>query len=129
MKTRLLALAACLCAAPLALAEEAAALKGNWQGRVQMPDGFMVEVLMRAENGAGTWTATPHSPLRVPNPCFSRALPIALSEIAPGNFKIEIQAARAVPGCANGRATVRLVDGRLLEGKFADGRPLKLERR
>jgi hypothetical protein len=129
MNIRMLVLVAWLSGSTPVWAQDTAALTGGWWGHVQMPGGLMVEVLMRADGTQGTWTASPRTPLRVPNPCLSRPLPIDLSVVAPDVFKIEIQASKAIPGCRDGQATVKLVDGRVLEGKFADGRPLKLERR
>ena len=129
MNIRMLALAACLCGSTPVLAQDVAALSGGWWGHVQLPGGMRVEVTMRAEGAKGTWTAMPLTGLREPNPCLSRPLPMELSTVAPEVFKIEIQAAKAIQGCRDGQATVKLIDGRVLEGKFADGRPLKLERR
>lgn len=129
MKIRMFALAACLCGAAPLLAQDTTALAGSWQGEVQMPGGMIVEVMMRVEAAAVTWTASPRTRPRMPSPCLSRPLPTTLSEVAPGAFSIEIQASKVVPGCKDSQARVHLVDGRLLEGKFGDGRPLKLERR
>jgi hypothetical protein len=48
---------------------------------------------------------------------------------AEGSITIHIQASKAVQGCNDGRATVKRIDDRHLEGAFPDGRPLKLQRR
>lgn len=91
---------------------------------------MVAEVQMRVEGAAGgTWTVSPlGGRLAKPNPCFGRPLPLAITE-AEGAFKLHIQAAQAVKGCSDGRATLKRTDERHLEGSFADGRPLKLARR
>jgi hypothetical protein len=129
MNIRMFALVACLCGVAPGLAQDTAALAGAWQGEHQMPGGLFVEVLMRVDGAQGTWMATPRTPLRAPNPCLSRPLPITLSDAGTGTYKIDIHASKAIQGCRDGQATVKLVDGRVLDGKFGDGRPLKLERR
>lgn len=129
MNIRVLPLVACLCGALPTPAQDFTALAGNWQGHAALPGGLRVEVMVRVEGAQGTWTAMPLMGLREPNPCLARPLPMALTDLAAEGFRIEIQASKAIPGCRDGLATVKLVDGRVLEGKFADGRPLKLERR
>ncbi len=129
MNIRSFVIVASLCAAAPLLAQDTAALAGNWQGHTAMVGGLRVEVVMRLEGAKGTWTATPLMGLREPNPCLSRPLPVELTDLAAQGYRIEIQASKAVKGCRDGQATVKLVDGRVLEGQFADGRPLKLERR
>lgn len=128
MKAGKLAFALLWSMAGAAGAQEPASLNGTWYGAINLPGGAPAEVQMRVEGAGGTWTVSIKS-ARVDhtNPCLGRPLPMALTETG-GVIRIHIQASQALKGCQDGRATVNR-SGDRLEGTFADGRPLKLQRR
>lgn len=130
MKIRMLTVATAMVLVSQVFAQDGAPLSGSWYGEIQLPGGLTAEVQMRVQGPAGgTWTVTPRADRPgMPNPCLRRPLPLAITE-AEGAIKLHIQAAREVKGCNDGRATLKRIDERHLEGNFADGRPLKLARR
>lgn len=131
MKTRTLTLALLGSVAAIAGAQDSAVPNGTWHGEIILPAGNPAEVLMHVESGGGTWIATPRGAMsqnQRGNPCFGRPLPIAIATTN-GAVQIHIQASKAVQGCTDSRATVRLIDDRHLEGAFVDKTPLKLQRR
>ncbi len=129
MKTGKLVLALLFSIAGVAGAQELASLNGMWHGETMLPGGAPAQVQMRVEGGGGTWTVSLQGG-RVDhtNRCLGRPLPIALTE-TDGLIRIHIQASRVMKDCQDGRVAVRRTDDRHLEGTFADGRPLKLQRR
>lgn len=126
---------ACLIGAALAAMSLAAAgqdessLAGTWFGIAKLPGGQQeAEVRMEVEGASGTFKMTPRVRLSSENQCYGKPLPIGVKVTGPGAYRIHIQASQAIPGCKDGMATLALTDPQHLDGKFGDGRPLKLKK-
>lgn len=118
-----------LCAPSLAHAQQAGGLDGAWSGYFSAPNGAKVKADLTVRGTQGTWRAfVPQTQLRV-NPCTERPHTVAITETAPGRFKLVIQASKTLDGCQDAHATVALAGPNVLEGKFGDGRELSLKRK
>ena len=131
MRTTLTATLYCLalCSPAIVQAQQVAGLEGAWAGYFSAPNGAKVKAEFTVRGSVGTWRAfVPQTQLRV-NPCTERPHTVAITEAAPGKFKLVIQASKTLDGCQDAHATVVLVEPNVLEGKFGDGRELSLKRK
>lgn len=112
-----------------AFAQSAGGIEGAWAGYFSAPNGVKVKAELTVRGTEGTWRAfVPQTQLRV-NPCTERPHAVAITEMAPGKFKLVIQASKTLDGCQDAHATVSLTEPSVLEGKFGDGRELSLKRK
>lgn len=119
----------CLVLPLSALAQTAGGIEGTWAGYFSAPNGAKVKAELTVRGSEGTWRSfVPQTQLRV-NPCTERPHAVAITEAAPGKFKLVIQASKTLDGCQDAHATMALVEPNVLEGKFGDGRELSLKRK
>lgn len=129
MPRSLAVFSAALVACSLALAQAGHALDGTWQGQYVTQAGTVAKAELTIQGATGTWRAfIPQSEGRV-NPCFARTHPLELTELPGGTFKLAVRSSRTISGCQDFYANLTRVDPTHLEGKFGDGRELKLERK
>lgn len=129
MRQTLTAALLCLASCAPALAQQAGGIEGAWSGYFSAPNGVKVKAEFSVRGAQGTWRAfVPQTQQRV-NPCTERPHAVAITEVAPGRFKLVIQASKTLDGCQDVHAHVALVEANVLEGKFADGRELSLKRK
>ena len=128
MRASMAVVAVCLGLIGAVRAQGVDALSGVWHG--QLPaGGVMTLVRVKLEGGgSGTWQQTPRGKPLQPNACLGKEHPLAVTETGPGTFRFHVQASKTLSGCQDGQMMLTLVEGKRLEGRFADGRTLVLER-
>ncbi len=113
-----------------AIAQDGAALDGSWaaQWRPQV-GGPVANAEMTLQGSVGTWRAVfAHGEGRA-NPCLERAHPASVRAIAPGRFRLTIEASKTMSGCRDSMATLELADATHLVGTWGNGQELKLTRK
>jgi hypothetical protein len=117
--------AACLAAGG---ASSQSPLDGSWRVAFETEGNEAREGIVELKGGAGTWTTYGRSVRDRKDVCVGRPLPLSVTGDANSTLSLQVDAASAVPGCRDRKATLKRVDDRTLEGAFDNGRPLKLVR-
>lgn len=123
---RLLFVAAACVAAGTAWSQSP--LDGSWRVTFETEGNEAREGSVELKGGAGTWTTYGRSVRDRKDVCVGRPLPLSVTGDAATALNLQVDAASAVPGCRDRKATLKRVDDKTLEGAFDNGRPLKLVR-
>jgi len=103
-------------------------LDGNWRVTFSTEGSEGREAVVELKGGTGTWTTYARGDRDRKDICVGRPFPLSLTGDAAAGLNLQLDAAKAVPGCRDRKATLKLVDDKTLEGSFDNGRPLKLVR-
>ena len=118
-----------VCVAWSALAQEANGLDGRWAGSVVTPAGGTMSIELVVNGETGTWQNFPHGIQAREFPCLTPKHAITVRQRTATELIFSIDASASLRGCQDGRAFVRLIDDKHLEGQMGDGRALKLSRK
>ena len=119
-----------LLAAAQAAAQDGTALDGSWTAQWRSQTGGPVaNAEMTLQGSVGTWRAAFASGEARANPCLERAHPASVKVIAPGRFRLTIEASKTMQGCRDSVATLELADAAHLVGAWGNGQELKLKRK
>ena len=119
-----------LAAAALVVAQDGTALDGSWTAQWRPQTGGPVaNAEMTLQGSVGTWRAAFASGEGRANPCLERAHPVSVKAIAPGRFRLTIEASKTMQGCRASAATLELTDAAHLSGAWGNGQELKLTRK
>lgn len=128
-KFGLLAIGGAMCSA-MVLAQEPKGFDGRWGGSFVAPGGGMTLVVELIVNGAsGTWQIFPNGIQAREFPCLLPRHAVTVRHRSATELRFTIDASQTLRGCQDGRAALWLVDDQHLEGRFGDGRELKLTRK
>lgn len=100
---------------------------GTWRGSLVNPAGMRFEVQLVLSGTSGTWQVFTNMAPRE-NPCMGRRHTVTVGERSADLIRIRIDGSKTMLGCQDIRAAFKLIDGKYLEGHFANGQPLKLVR-
>lgn len=124
----LLALGGAVCSAAV-LAQEPGGFDGRWSGSFVTPGGGTLVVELVLDGASGTWQIFPNGIQAREFPCLVPRHAVTVRQRSATELRFSIDASKTLRGCQDGRAALRLVDDRHLEGQFGDGRELKLRRK
>mgnify|MGYP006193241767 FL=1 len=100
-------------------------LDGSWRVTFATEGSEGREALVELKGGTGTWTTYPRGDRDRRDACVGRPFPIAMAGDATTGLSLQLDA-KAIPGCRDRKATLKVVDDKTLEGNFDNGRALRL---
>lgn len=104
-------------------------LDGNWRVTFATEGAEGREAAVELKGGAGSWTTYARSDKDKRDVCVGRPLPVTITgDPGAGRLELNLDAASAIAGCRNRKATLQRSDDRTLEGMFDNGRSIRLVR-
>lgn len=105
---------------------QSASLEGIWAGTMTI-ETRAYEVMADFSRATGSWR------LGIPNnrnPCSGRDMPISVTSVSESEFKVAVEASKALQSCTEYVVNLRLTDPKTLEGEVeGKGHPVKLVRK
>jgi hypothetical protein len=111
-----------------AVAQEPGALNGKWSATFVGLGGGDREAELVVSDAGGTWRDFSKGHQAKNNKCFGHEFPVAIQSRSATEMTFEVNASSVLEGCTDMVATVKVVDGKTLEGNFRNGIALKLTR-
>ena len=102
------------------------AYQGKWTGSATNSTGAQVQVALEIKQTAGKLRLSQSSGYVTRDECLDRDIPVAITSQTDSEMIIAIQGEKALRGCIDETATLKLVDPKTLQATLKDGRSMKL---
>jgi hypothetical protein len=112
----------------LALAQNTSAYDGKWSATFTDPTGRDNAAEVTISDTAGTWRDLDRRNERKVDKCNGKEFPIDVKARSAAKIVFRVAASTVLRECRDRHVTLRPVDGKTLEGTFADGRSIRLVR-
>lgn len=111
-----------------ALAQDASAYDGKWAATFVNPAGRENAAEVTISDAGGTWRDIDRRNERKVDKCNGKEFPIDVKARSAAKIVFRVAASTVLRECRDRHVTLRPVDGKSLEGTFADGRSIRLTR-
>lgn len=104
-------------------------LDGTWEVEFSTRDTEIRQAEVRIAGATGTWTTAAQAGKERKDPCVGRPFPLAVVEGGPGRIVLQVSFEKEMRGCKDRTVTGELKDGKTIEGKLENGKPLRMVRK
>lgn len=108
---------------------QATDFQGKWTSQLISKSGKDQVIELVLNESDGTWLMVPQTGKSgKSDPCVGKEFPVAVVSQSSPDIVLEINGSKVIAGCINQGASLKLMDGKTLEGSLKDGRALKFVR-
>lgn len=113
----------------VAWAQDSTPYDGKWRATYKTQSGGSATAELALQGSKGTWKYVSNRKHQANTyACLDQEFPVVVQSSSPSELKFAIDASKVIRGCKDRHVTVKLLDGKNLEGQFGDGAALTLTR-
>ncbi|WP_077035709.1 hypothetical protein [Pelomonas sp. KK5] len=108
------------------MAHAQSGFQGKWVGTAAKATGEPVQIQLVIAKAGGTLRLEQAQGYVTRDQCLDRDIPVTVNSQTESELNVSIKGNTVLKGCIDETATLKLVDGKTLQGTLQDGRTMKL---